>query len=330
MRRRDLITMLGGAMLGGAHVALAQQSDRLRRIGVLMPTAESDPETSDLGAVFRRAMQELGWTGGRNLRVDYRWGAGDARRIATLAQQMVADAPDAILAGGAPVVAPLQRATTTIPIVFISASDAVAQGFVQTLAHPGGNITGFTNFAPEMAGRWLALLREIEPFVARVAVLYNPATAPYTEWFLRALQGAPSAAGVKIEATPVHDEGEVDRAMDALQRTGHGGLMVPSDAFTLTHSQAVIDLAAKHRLPAIYAFRVFATNGGLVSYGVDLADQMRQAAKYIDRILSGTSPGDLPVQEPSKFQLVIDVKTAKTLGLTIPPTLLARADEVIE
>jgi putative tryptophan/tyrosine transport system substrate-binding protein len=330
MRRRDLVVMLGGAMLGGAAAALAQDSDRLRHIGILMPTSENDPETSDLGAVFRQEMQELGWTGGRNLRVDYRWGDGDARRIATLATQMVADGPDVILAGGSPAVAPLQRATSTIPIVFISASDAVAQGFVQDLAHPGGNITGFTSFSPDMAERWLALLRQLDPFMARVAVLYNPATAPYTEWFLRAAQGAPSAEGVKIEPAAVHAESDIDRAMDALERAGHGGLLVPSDAFTLTHSQAVIDMAARHRLPAVYAFRVFAGNGGLASYGVDLAEQMRLAAKYIDRILSGTSPGDLPVQEPTKLQLAINVRTAKTLGLTVPQAVLARADEVIE
>lgn len=330
MRRRDLLAVFGGAATGWTTAALAQQSNRARHIGVLMPTAESDPETSELGAVFRRALQDLGWTGGRNLRIDYRWGGGDARRIASLAAELVAAAPDVILAGGAPAVTPLKRATSTIPIVFVSASDPVAQGFVASLAHPGGNITGFTNFEPGMGGKWLGLLNEIAPAVARVAVLFNPTTAPYTDLFLRALDAAARPIGIKIEAAPVHDDGEIDRAMAALGRAGQGGLVVPSDAFTLTHARAVITLAARHRLPAVYAFEVFATSGGLVSYGVDLAEQMRQAAKYVDRILSGNSPGDLPVLTPTKFNLVVNRKTATALGLTIPQSLLARADAVIE
>ncbi len=326
--RRKLITMAGGAAVAWALPARAQKSDRVRHIGVLMPTAESDPETADLGAVFRQALQTLGWTGGRNLRIDYRWGAGDAHRIESYARELVAGAPDVILAGGAPAVAPLQRATSTIPIVFISASDPVAQGFVTDLAHPGGNITGFTNFDPSMGVQWLGLLREIAPGVTSVAVLFNPTTAPYTDRFLRSLEAA--ASGVKVDAARIHDEGEIERAMASLERAGHGGLLVPSDAFTLTHSQSVIAMAAQHRLPAVYAFRVFATSGGLMSYGVDLNAQMRQAAAYVDRILSGTNVGDLPVQTPTSFTLAINLTTAATLGLDVPAALSARADELIK
>jgi putative tryptophan/tyrosine transport system substrate-binding protein len=330
MRRRDLLATISGVAVGWTTAALAQQAGRTRQIGVLMPTAESDPETSELGAEFRRALQALGWTGGRNLRIDYRWGDGDARRIQSLATQLVATAPDVILAGGAPAVAPLKRATSTIPIVFVSASDPVAQGFVASLAHPGGNITGFTNYEPGMGGAWLGLLHEIAPAVARVGVLYNPTTAPYTDVFLRALNAAANPIAIRIDAAPVHDDGEIERAMAALGSSGQGGLIVPSDAFTLTHARTVIAAAAQHRLPAVYAFEVFATNGGLAAYGVDLAEQMRQAAKYVDRILSGDRPGDLPVLTPSKFTLVVNRKTATALGLALPPTLLARADEVIE
>jgi putative ABC transport system substrate-binding protein len=326
--RRGLIALAGGAAVAWALPARAQQSDRVRHIGILMPTAESDPETADLGAVFRQALQTLGWTGGRNLRIDYRWGAGDARRIDSYARELVAGAPDVILAGGAPAVAPLQRATSTIPIVFISASDPVAQGFVANPAHPGGNITGFTNFAPSMGGQWLGLLHEIAPGVTNVAVLFNPTTAPYTDRFLRSLDA--TASGVKVEAARVHDEAEIERAMAELERAGHGGLLVPSDAFTLTHSQAVIAMAAQHRLPAVYAFRVFAANGGLMSYGVDLEAQMRQAASYVDRILSGTSVADLPVQTPTNFTLAINLATAAALGLEVPPALSSRADELIK
>jgi putative ABC transport system substrate-binding protein len=330
MRRREVLAMLGGAVAAFAASARAQQGGRAKRIGILMPTAESDPETTELGAVFRRALQDLGWTGGRNLSMDYRWGAGDARRIQSYASELVASQPDVILAGGAPAVAPLKRATSTIPIVFVSASDPVAQGFVKSLAHPGGNITGFTNYEPGMGGAWLGLLHDVAPAVTRVGVLYNPTTAPYTDVFLRALNAAANPIAIRIDAAPVHDDGEIERATAALQRTGSGGLIVPSDAFTLTHAAAVIAAAARHKLPAVYAFRTFAMNGGLASYGVDLVDQMRLAAKYVDRILSGNSPRDLPVLTPGKFNLVVNRKTAAALGLTVPPTLLARADEVIE
>ncbi len=327
--RRDLLAALG-ALAFAPRPALAQQSGGTKRIGILMPTAENDPEVSDLGAIFRQAMQELGWVGGRNLSIDYRWGGGDPRRIATLAVQMVATAPDVILAGGEPVVAPLKRATSTIPIVFISASDPVGQGLVADLAHPGGNITGFTNFEPTMGEKWLALLKQMAPGLAHVGVLYNPATAPYVAPFLRSVEGAAPALGIAVDGVQLREEGEIAPAMAAIATKGGGGLLLPSDVFTLNHAETIVALASQYRLPAIYAFRVIAVEGGLVSWGVDLGAQMRLAAKYIDRILSGTSPGDLPVQQPTRFTLVINKKTAAAIGLVLSPAVLARADEVIE
>jgi len=327
--RRELLILGGSAFLTPA-AAVAQQAERIRRIAALMPTSESDSEAPGLGAAFRQALQNFGWTAGKNLRVDYRWGAGDANRIAAYAAQIVADQPEVILAGGAPALVPLKRATDTIPIVFIAASDPVAQGFVSNLAHPGGNITGFTNFAPTMGADWLRLVKEVAPGVNHVGVLYNPKTAPYTQSFLAAAQAAAGPLGIKVSAAPVGDDAEIATTITAIGRTPGGGLLVPSDAFTYTHSFNIVDQAARNRLPAICAFRIFAASGGLISYGVDLVQQIKQAAAYVDRILFGTNPGDLPVQAPGKLRLVINRKTAAALGLAIPPTLLARADEVIE
>ncbi len=326
--RRRLLPILGALALV-PRLARAQRTGN-KRIGVLMPTSEQDPEVSDLGATFRQALEELGWVGGRNLRIDYGWGGGDPRRIATLAQQMVATSPDAILAGGAPVVAPLKRVTTTIPIVFISASDPLGQGFVANLEHPGGNITGFSNFEPSMGGKWLGLLKQIAPALAHVGVLYNPQTAPYVPPFLRSVEAAAPALGVAAEGVELHEDGDIDPAMAAIARKGGGGLLLPSDVFTLNQADKVVTLAGQYRLPAIYAFRVIAARGGLVSWSVDLGEQMRLAAKYIDRILSGASPGDLPVLLPSRYTLVINKKTAAALGLELTPAVLAQADEVIE
>jgi putative tryptophan/tyrosine transport system substrate-binding protein len=326
-RRRFLLG--AGALLVPAR-AFAQQAERVRRIAALMPTSESDSETPGLGAAFRRALQDFGWTSGKNLRVDYRWGGGDANRIAAYAAQIVADQPEVILAGGAPAVVPLKRATDSIPIVFIATSDPIAQGFVSNLAHPGGNITGFTNFAPTMGADWLRLLKEVAPAVNHVGVLYNPKTAPYTQSFISAAQAAAGPLAIKVSGAPVGDDAEIATTITAIGRAPGGGLLVPSDAFTYTHSLKIVGQAARNRLPAIYAFRVFAASGGLISYGVDLLQQTRQAAAYVDRILFGTSPGDLPVQPPSRLRLVINKKTATDLGLTLPPALLARADLVLE
>jgi putative tryptophan/tyrosine transport system substrate-binding protein len=329
LSRRTTIASLGAVALV-PDLAAAQGSGGSKRIGVLMPASENDPEVVDFGAVFRQSLEQLGWVGGRNLRVDYRWGGGDERRLATLAAELVAASPDVILAGGAPAVAPLKRATGTIPIVFVSTSDPVGQGFVRDLGHPGGNITGFTNFDPGMGAKWLALLKEIAPNLKHVAVLYNPQTAPYIDLFLGSVVAAAPALGVKAAGAEVHDDDDIDHAMASLTRSGNGGLLVPSDIFTLNHAAAVVNAASQYRLPAIYAYRVFATLGGLVSWGVDLGEQMKLAAKYIDRILRGTAPGDLQVLKPERFVLVINKKTATALGLNLSPALLQRADEVIE
>jgi putative tryptophan/tyrosine transport system substrate-binding protein len=330
LRRRAFVAALGIAALARPGLALAQQREATRRIAVLSPTAENDPESAGLGAAFRRALEQFGWTGGRNLRIEYRWGGGDANKIQADANALVAMQPEVIMAVGAPAVVPLLRATKTIPIIFVSASDPVAQGFVTNLAHPGGNVTGFTNFDASMGAVWLGLLREVAPRLNRVAVLYNPTTAPYTGSFIRSVQGAAAASAVTVTDAPVHDEDEIDRAIASIGKAPDGGLLVPSDAFTYTHFGEIVARAAQFRLPAIYAFRVFASSGGLISYGVDLTAQMKQAAGYIDRILFGTSPGDLPVQAPTKFRLVLNKKTALAMGVTFPPTLIARADEVIE
>jgi putative ABC transport system substrate-binding protein len=327
--RREVIAM-GLAALALARSAPAPAQSRTQRIGVLMPTPESDPEAEALGAEFRRALQDLGRVAGPNLRVDYRWGAGDPRRIAAYAQELVSLQPNVILAGGAPAVAALKRVTSTVPIVFVSVTDPVAQGFVDSLAHPGGNITGFTNFDPSTGGRWLALLKEAAPAVTRVAVLYNPSTAPYTDSFLQTVGTVAGGYGVSISPAPVRDVPGIENVLAGLAAQPGGGLLVPSDAFTYSHAGEVTQAAARHGVPAIYAFRVFAASGGLMSYGVDLTAEMRLAAAYVDRVMTGDKPADLPVQQPSRFELVLNLKAAKALGLSVPQTLLSQADEVIE
>ena len=264
------------------------------------------------------------------MRIDYRWGAGDPRRIAAYAQELATLRPNVILAGGAPALAALKRVTSTIPVVFISVTDPVGQGFVQSLAHPGGNVTGFTNFDPATGGRWLALLREVAPAVKRVAVLYNPATAPYTEGFLQAIAPVAQGYGMTVAAARVGDVGAMQTALAELAAEPNSGLLVPSDAYTYSHADEVTAAAARHRLPAIYAFRIFAASGGLMSYGVNLTAEMRQAAAYVDRVLNGDKPADLPVQQPSKFELIVNLKAAKAQDIPVPQTLIAQADEVIE
>ena len=330
MRRRDLIAALAGLAAARSRRAIAAPAGRLPLIGVLVPTLESDPEMSTLSQELRRELQGLGWIGDRNLRIAYRWGAGDVDRIYAYAAELIALAPDVILAAGAPAVAPLHRLTSTVPIVFVSVSDPVGQGFVTNLAHPGGNITGFSNFDPTTGGTWLRLLTEIAPQTKRVAVLYNRRTAPDAQAFLRSVRDAAASSMVRIIPAHVKDDAGITAVLGAFGGERGDGLIVPSDAFTYSHYDKIVALAAQRRLPAVYPFRLFATSGGLMSYGVDLGEETRQAAHYIDRILSGEKPGDLPVQPPSKFELVINLRTAKALGLDVPLTLLARADEVIE
>jgi putative tryptophan/tyrosine transport system substrate-binding protein len=329
IKRRQFITMLGGAAAACPFAARAQQPDRMRRIGVLMALAENDPEGKPRATVFERALQELGWTGGRNIRIDYRWAPGDVETRAAAAE-LLRLAPDMILANATQATAALQRATRTVPVVFVAVSEPVAQGFVQSLAHPGGNITGFTNVEPTLGAKWVELLKEIAPSITRVAFLYNPNTAPYATLFSHSAEAAAQKMAMELTATPVHEPAEIESALAMLGREPGGGLIIAPDPFTSARRKLIFDLAARYRVPAISAFRYLSKEGGLVSYGVDVRDQFRQAAAYVDRILRGGKPADLPVQQPTKFELVINLKTAKALGLDVPSTLLARADEVIE
>ena len=301
----------------------------MRRIGALMPESEGDPESQARVAVFHRRLQELGWTVGRNLRIDYRWAMGDLERTRFDAAELLRLAPDVILAVSSPVLATVQKATRTIPVVFVAVSEPVAQGFVQSLAHPGGNITGFTNLEPTFGGKWLELLKEIAPRVTRVAIMFNPNTAPYAVLFSRSVEAAAQKLGVEPAEAAVQQLADVEAVMSMLAREPGGGLIVLPDPFTTAQGKLIGELAARFQLPAIYPFRFMLVDGGLASYGVNTPDLFRQAASYVDRIFRGEKPADLPVQQPTKFEFVINLKTAKALGLDVPPTLLARADEVI-
>ena len=328
MRRREFITLIGGAVTWPL-AASAQQDGRMRRVGVLMHLAADDPEGQARIAAFTQGLQELRWTIGRNVRIDYRWAAGDAERGRKYAAELVALAPDVILAAGGAVVAPLLQATRTVPIVFAQTPDPVGAGFVASLARPGGNATGFTIFEFGMGGKWLELLKEIAPRVTRAAVLRDAALAAGTGQ-LGAIQSVAPSFGVELSPIDVRDAGEIQRAVTAFARSPNDGLLVTGSALATVHRDAIIKAASQSRLPAVYPLRVFVTAGGLTSYGPDLIDPYRQAAGYVDRILRGEKPADLPVQAPTKYELVINLKTAKALGLDVPPTLLARADEVIE
>jgi putative tryptophan/tyrosine transport system substrate-binding protein len=331
MRRREFITLLGGATAAWPLAARAQQPDRLRRIGVLMGIAESDPARPAFLSAFTRALQDLGWRDGANIRIDYRWGAGDSDRIRSFARELVELKPDLIVGQTTPVVAALKQQTRTVPIVFIQVSDPVGSGFIAGIAEPGGNITGFTNLESSMSSKLLELLKEIAPGIARVALLFNPETAPDGgSYFLRPVEAAAPALKVKIIPAPAHSAAEIDAAIASLAREPGAGLIVMPDVFVLAHRDQILALAEQYRLPAAYAYRFFAAGGGLISYGTDLADLFRRAAPYVDRILKGAKPADLPVQQPIKFEFVINLKTARALGLDVPDRLLALADEVIE
>jgi putative tryptophan/tyrosine transport system substrate-binding protein len=328
MRRREFITLLGGAA-AWPLVAGAQQGEQMRRIGVLAPFAADDPEAQARVAAFVHRLQQLGWTEGRNVRIDVRWGAGDAERIRRYAAELVALAPDVILASGGTTVGPLLQATRTVPIVFTLTPDPVGAGFVDSLARPGGNATGFTNFEYGIGVKWLELLKEIAPRVTRAAVLRDPAIPAGIGQF-GAIQAVAPSFGIELRPVDVRDAGEIERAVTAFARSSNDGLIVTSNALALLHRNLIITLAARHRLPVVYPFRVFVTAGGLVSYGPDTIDPHRRAASYVDRILKGEKTTDLPVQAPTKFELAINLNTAEALGLDVPPNLLARADEVIE
>ena len=331
MRRREFITLLSGAAVTWPLGARAQQSGGVRRISVLMAIAENDPEGQARVAAFREGLQKLGWTEGRNIRIDTRWATPrDAESRQRFAKELVALHPDLILSHATPTTATLLQQTRTIPIIFAGVSDPVGSRFVASFPRPGGNVTGFITMEPTMAGKWLELLKEIAPRVARVALLFNPATAPYAEYWLSPFKAAATSFALDAIAAPVRDMSELESAIAAQARAPNGGLIVMPDTFLNAHRAEITSLAARHRLPAVYPFRFFPELGGLLSYGTDLVDDYRRAASHADRILKGAKPGELPVQAPAKFELTINLKTAKALGLDVPLHLQQRADAVIE
>ena len=331
MRRREFIKVLAGSAAAWPLATFAQQSERVRRIGMLVGGG-LDADDLDLQArtgAFEDGLKQLGWTNGQNVRIDTRAGAGDVDRIRRYANELVALAPDVILTTGAVGVPPLLKATRTVPIVFTNVVDPVGAGFVDSLARPGGNVTGFVSFEYGLSAKWLELLKEIAPRVTRVAVIRDPEISAGTGQF-GAIQAAASSSGLEVTAVSPRKTDEIERAIAAFARTPNGGLITTSSALAVIHRDLIIGLAAKYKLPAVYHRRVFPASGGLISYGADVIDLSRRAAGYVDRILKGEKPADLPVQTPSKYELVINLKTAKALSLAVPPSLLARADEVIE
>jgi putative ABC transport system substrate-binding protein len=331
VKRREFIALLGGAAATWPNAARAQQDQRVRRIGVLMGDFPEDaPEGRAVAAAFREELQKLGWTEGRNIRIDSRWAAADVEAMQRFAKELVGSQPELIFSTNTPATATLLQQTRTIPIVFVQVTDPVGSGFVASIPHPGGNVTGFITMAPTMAAKWVELLKEIAPHVNRVATLFNPATATYFEYYLNPFKAAASSFAVEAIAAPARDVAELESVIAAQARAPNGGLIAMPDSFLNAHRAEATSLAARYRLPAVYAFRQFTEDGGLLSYGNDIVDNYRRAATYVDRILKGANPSELPDQAPVKFELLINLKTAKALGLTIPPTLFARADEVIQ
>ena len=329
MRRRDFIRAISGAVAAWPIAARAQQPERVRRIGVLVPGTADDAELKARIAAFQQGLRELGWTDGRNVRIDVRWGAGDADRIRSSAAELVALAPDVILAVASAPVAALLQTTRAVPIVFATVADPVGVGYVDSLARPGGNVTGFLLFEYGIAGKWLEVLKQIAPAVTRAAVIRDPNTpAGIGQWAV--IQAMAPSMGVELSPVNLRDAGEIERDITALARSSIGGLIVTAVPLATQHRELIIRLAADHKLPAVYFERYFVTGGGLISYGPHMIDQYQRAASYVDRILKGEKPDDLPVQAPTNYELAVNLKTAKALGLTVPPSVLARADEVIE
>ena len=329
MKRREFITLIGSAAAGWPIVARAQQPDRARRIGALMNLTADDPESRARIAAFVEGLQHLGWTIGRNVQIDTRWAAANADRFRTYAAELVALAPDVILAATTPGVTAAQQATRMVPIVFVSVADPVGAGFVSNLARPGGNTTGFALYEYGVSAKWLELLKQIAPGVTRVAVIRDPTLVSGTGQFA-AIQAVAPSFGVELSPVDARDSGEIERAIATFARSANGGLIVTASPAQVIQRKLIIAQAEKHRLPAVYSFRFNVADGGLISYGPDSIDPYRRAATYVDRILKGEKPADLPVQAPTKYELVINLKTAKALSLTVPDSLLARADEVIE
>jgi putative tryptophan/tyrosine transport system substrate-binding protein len=329
MRRREFVTLLGGTVAAWPLVTRAQQPEQMRRIGVLLNFAEDDLEAQAQNLAFLQGLQQLGWTDGRNVRIDTRWTGGDAARTRKYAAELVELEPDVVLAVGTTALGSLLQATRRVPIVFVQVTDPVGGGFVASLAQPGGNATGFTQFEYSMSGKWLELLKEIAPRVTRAAVLRNPTISSGVGQY-GAIQSVAPSLGVELRPIDVRDADEIERAVTAFAGVSNGGLIVTSSGLTTLHRKLIITLAARHKLPAVYPSHSFVTDGGLMSYGPNLIDLYRRSAGYVDRILKGEKPADLPVQAPTKFDLAINLKTAKALALTISQSLLATADEVIE
>ena len=331
MRRREFITLLGGAAAAWPLAARAQQPDRVRRIGVLMAYPEDDLEAQAQFAAFRDGLQKLGWMEGRNIRIDTRWvRPADAGLMQQFAKELVALQPDLILSHNTPTTAALLQQTRTIPIVFALVSDPVGSGFVASFSRPGGNVTGFDVSEPTQAGKWVELLKQIAPGVAKVAMLFNPTSAPFAEFWLNPFRAAAAKFAVEAISAPVHDGSELDSVVAAQAREANSGLIAMPDSFMIAHRMEITSLAARYHLPAVYPYRFFAEVGGLLSYGVDENDNFRRAASYVDRILKGEKPGELAVQAPVKFELVINLRAARALGIEVPPQLQQLADEVIE
>jgi putative ABC transport system substrate-binding protein len=328
MRRRDFIKVIAGSTAAWPFAAHAQQSGRVRRVGLLTPLAESDAEGQARLRALRQGLETLGWIEGRNLEVDYQW-ANDADHSGAAAAKLVEHAPDVIVVNGIVMLTALKRATQSVPIVFVQVPDPVRDGFVASLAHPGGNITGFTNFEYALGGKWLDLLREIAPELARVAIIQNPGDQDSSE-YLGAVKAAARRIGLQAISDDARDDADIERIIGALAKQPNSGLIVLPGAFTFVHLKAIVASVVRHRLPAVYPYRYFIAGGGLMSYGIETVDLYSRAASYVDRILKGEKPADLPVQAPTKYQLVINLKAAKVIGLTVPSAMLVRADEVVE
>jgi len=330
MRRREFITLLGGAAIAWPIGAGAQQPDRMRRVGVLLGITENDPETKSRIRAFRLGMRDAGWVEGRNIQIEYRYAEADRDVISKNVAEVIRMAPDVIVANSTPVMAALRPATTTIPIVFVVVNNPVGQGFISNLTNPGGNVTGFSYIEPEIVGKWINLLRDVKPDLTRLALLFNPDTAPYYDAYLRSFKALPQQSAVEVNPAHVRNEAEVEQTVAELAREQRSGLIVAADPFTVTMRVVILKSAEQHRVPLICPYRQFIHEGGLLSYGPDTADVFRRSSSYVDRILKGERVGNLPVQSPDKFELVVNLKTAKSLGISMRESFLLLADEVIE